>query len=83
MKELIKLHEISVRLLIEGNLKRVLPEYAENTIVDMHQTKVRRGNPYIEDVDNKLLARGRTDAVESDVTSRMHVGKGRLTRARL
>ena len=80
---MIVLDKISVSLLNRESFKRVLPEYAENAIVEIHQTKVRRGKPYIENVDNKLLACGRTDAVEPHMTGKTYVGKGRLTRVRL
>jgi hypothetical protein len=42
----------------------VLPEYTKNAIIEVHETKVRRRDPYVEDVNNELVTRCVPHAVE-------------------
>lgn len=46
----------------------MLPEYAKNTIIEVHKTKVGRGEPHIENVDNELVTCGNARASECRVS---------------
>jgi hypothetical protein len=47
--------------------KQALPEYAKNAIVEIHKTKVGRGEPHIENINNELVTCGCLHAVECRV----------------
>jgi hypothetical protein len=60
-----KLCQIHIRIRCRGQQdKWALPKKANKAVVEVHETKVRRGEPRIKNVNNELVACSCPHAVE-------------------